>query len=578
MKVLRCMKALLVFCALSVICVSAEAEPIVVMQTNYGDIVIELNDVNAPITTANFLAYVDSGFYDGLLFHRVMPDFMIQGGGFDVEGQYRQPLYDPIENESYNGLSNLRGTIAMARTNEPDSATSQFFINLVYNYFLDKQYASDGVGYAVFGNVVSGMDVVDAIAAVNTWPGDDPIDPVIIKSARRGCYVSPAGSDVSGTGSPVSPFATVQHAIDVSADDTDIILLAGTYSGPGNRDIDFKGKAVTVRGQRPMDMSVVQATIIDAGGSGHRGFYFHSGEDGNSVLEGLTIQYGYVDSQAGGGILCAGSSSPTIRWNVIKNNEAGQGAGIAVLSGSGPTITNNVMTANIADNGGGIMLASGTDAIIRNNVIFGNSCSGSGGGIYCAADTIISCCIVFGNSGSAGQQIYCPADNAEVVYNNIQGGFEGLGNIDIDPLFADPVNGDYHLRSEGWRYDQGAEQWIFDTVTSRCIDAGPPAGLGASEPGVLDVDPTNRFGVNVRPNMGLYGGSEQASMAGPGFAFLMDVNNDGFVSFADFAVLAQDWQNGQAMQFIDLNGDGNIDMFEMSRLYDQWLSTAAWVE
>lgn len=138
---------------------------LVVMNTNFGTIEIELYPDLAPITVANFLAYIDAKFYEGLIFHRVIVDFMIQGGGFESTGAAKT-TFAPITLEAGNGLSNLRGTIAMARTSVRDSATSQFFINHVDNLFLD---ANDGVdGYAVFGRVISGMDVVDTIANLNT--------------------------------------------------------------------------------------------------------------------------------------------------------------------------------------------------------------------------------------------------------------------------------------------------------------------------------------------------------------------------------------------------------------------------
>jgi cyclophilin family peptidyl-prolyl cis-trans isomerase len=153
------------------VCLSAVHNPLVVLETNLGNIVIELFPSQAPITVDNFLGYVNSGFYDYLLFHRSIPGFMIQAGAYYYYNgsiYYLPPNQPPIINESYNGLSNLRGTIAMARTTDPNSATSQFFINLVNNPFLDRANAADHFGYCVFGQVVQGMDVVDAIAAVPT--------------------------------------------------------------------------------------------------------------------------------------------------------------------------------------------------------------------------------------------------------------------------------------------------------------------------------------------------------------------------------------------------------------------------
>ena len=155
------------------------------MKTNFGDIVIELDEEKAPVTAKNFLGYVEDKFFDGMIFHRVIPDFMIQGGGFDLEMQEKKTKA-PIVNEGSNGLKNDLGTLAMARTNDPNSATAQFFINLKNNDFLNA--ASGNPGYAVFGKVVDGMDVVDSIADVETGrsgPHDDvPTEPVIVDSAK----------------------------------------------------------------------------------------------------------------------------------------------------------------------------------------------------------------------------------------------------------------------------------------------------------------------------------------------------------------------------------------------------------
>jgi len=174
---LRFVLVLSVVAAAWIDCASAQVNPEVVIETNFGDIVIELFPDDAPITVDNFLNYVNTGFYDGLVFHRVIYDFMIQGGGFYLwrgpDGKdYIMPTdpCDPIVNESYNGLSNLRGTIAMARTSDPNSATSQFFINDVNNLFLDRDESDpNGFGYCVFGQVVSDMNVVDAIALTPTY-------------------------------------------------------------------------------------------------------------------------------------------------------------------------------------------------------------------------------------------------------------------------------------------------------------------------------------------------------------------------------------------------------------------------
>jgi len=163
---------------------AAKPNPRVTLDTSKGKIVVELFPAKAPLTVANFLQYVKAGFYDGVIFHRVMPDFMIQTGGFTPDMK-QKPNRGAIKNESTNGLRNERGTLSMARLTEPHTASSQFFINLKNNGSLD--HSPRGWGYAVFGQVVEGMDVVDAIATVRTTTkgphGDVPVEPVIIKKA-----------------------------------------------------------------------------------------------------------------------------------------------------------------------------------------------------------------------------------------------------------------------------------------------------------------------------------------------------------------------------------------------------------
>jgi len=163
----------------------AKDNPVVVIKTNMGDIYVELYPDKAPKTVENFLTYVKEGFYSGLIFHRVVKGFVIQGGGFDKNLNYKKPTHPPVKNESDNGLSNLRGTIAMARTSDPHSATTQFYINLADNTFLDYGKNPQKWGYTVFGKVIKGMDVVDEIAQVPVmnvgWMVNVPVKPVVIE-------------------------------------------------------------------------------------------------------------------------------------------------------------------------------------------------------------------------------------------------------------------------------------------------------------------------------------------------------------------------------------------------------------
>ena len=178
-----------VFLVGSAVSAQAGGGQLVVLELDQGRITIELDAENAPLTTASFLDNVDAGLYDGTVFHRVIPDFMIQGGGFE-EDMKMVPTDKSLVNEADNGLKNERGTVAMARRNDPHSASIQFFINLIDNDFLDHSAKTpQGWGYAVFGRVVEGMEVADTVAKVDrgrVGPMNDvPLEPVVIRSARR---------------------------------------------------------------------------------------------------------------------------------------------------------------------------------------------------------------------------------------------------------------------------------------------------------------------------------------------------------------------------------------------------------
>jgi cyclophilin family peptidyl-prolyl cis-trans isomerase len=160
-----------------------------VIETSLGNITVQLDPQKAPLHAANFAKYADAKHYDGLIFHRVIRDFMIQGGGHEPNMNQRRATGSPVKNESLNGLKNLRGTLAAARTSDPDSAMAQWFINLKDNAFLDGDPATKKIGYSVFGKVTAGMDVVDKIAAVRTGNqaghNDVPVEAVVIKSVKR---------------------------------------------------------------------------------------------------------------------------------------------------------------------------------------------------------------------------------------------------------------------------------------------------------------------------------------------------------------------------------------------------------
>jgi cyclophilin family peptidyl-prolyl cis-trans isomerase len=160
-----------------------DKNPVVEIETSMGKIKVELFKDKAPVTVKNFLQYVEDGHYDNTIFHRIIKDFMIQGGGLSTKSEEKKTRA-PIKNEADNGLSNARGTLAMARTDNPDSATCQFFINVVDNTRLDRKPGAGNEGYAVFGRVIEGMDVVDEIRAVQTGQGNVPLKQVVIKRIR----------------------------------------------------------------------------------------------------------------------------------------------------------------------------------------------------------------------------------------------------------------------------------------------------------------------------------------------------------------------------------------------------------
>lgn len=203
----------------------AMAEPTIRIDTSLGPIVVELDEAKAPETVANFLRYVEQDYYEGTIFHRVIPGFMIQGGGFDA-AYSRRPTGDALRNEANNGLKNVRGSIAMARTRDPHSATAQFFINHADNPYLDHtSETTRGWGYAVFGQVTEGMDVVDAIAAIPTgadgpFRSDVPTQTVLIRGIER---VEKPAADAGA-----APAAQAAAASDAAPDEA--------REGPGSSD------------------------------------------------------------------------------------------------------------------------------------------------------------------------------------------------------------------------------------------------------------------------------------------------------------------------------------------------------
>jgi len=380
-------------------------------------------------------------------------------------------------------------------------------------------------------------------------------------------------------------FSTIQAAIDDSNDGDAVVVADGTYTGDGNRDIDFHGKAITVKSQNgPEDC------IIDCNGmpsEPHRGFCFHTGEGPDSVLSGVTVTKGYAVE--GGGIYC-NRGSPSIENCIIARNQAIGAGGISwyVNSPQEAALSRCVVVDNRADYVGGIWidLYRFTSLTVCNCLVVGNmavytdggvgasawggvltfeactfadnSAAESGGGLTCyEGDFVLRNCIVWGNTAAIGPEImtydcHClpPCTVVDIYYCDLEGGRAGVhgdircgsgiffhqGNIDADPCFADPCNGDYHLKSQGGRYDPTEGLWVMDEVTSLCIDAGDPMTPIGLEP----------FPNGGRINIGAYGGTSKASKSYFGETVCEtilagDVNGDCKVNYIDFSLMARHW-------------------------------------
>jgi len=357
-------------------------------------------------------------------------------------------------------------------------------------------------------------------------------------------YVNPAdGNDTNDGVSPQTAFATIQKAIDWAGDGDTIIAAPGIYTGRGNRDIDFKGRALGLLGQ-----GGPENCIIDCNGSQldpHQGFYFHNEEDGDSVINGFTIINGYAPRYGYGGAVECANASPTITNCRLTGNYAEYGGAISTHANS-PTLINCILSGNSAYRGGAIE----GGPRLTNCTITGNQGAGSVLYYYYSVAKISSC-VIWGN---ASNLIRGDGHNSpRITYTNIQGGWPGQGNINADPCFADIghwddddtpenpwddfyVSGDYHLKSQGGRWDASEGRWVMDEVTSPCIDAGNPMSP-------IGLEPFPNGGII---NMGAYGGTAEASKSyfgGPPCETIVagDINGDCIVDFRDLCIMAVHW-------------------------------------
>ncbi len=383
-------------------------------------------------------------------------------------------------------------------------------------------------------------------------------------------------------------YPNIQSAIDDCNDGDEVVVVPGTYTGNGNRDIDFLGKAITVKSENGPETCIIDIDASQA--DWHKGFYLHEGEGRTSIIEGFTIKGGYAYRGAG---ICCENSSPNIENCIITGNTGGWGGGIRYYK-SNAIIGNCLIIGNKGwDAAGGISCRDSSLKIT--NCTISNNISYYGGGILCQeASLTVTNCIFWGNS--PGQIADRGSDSVILVsYSNIEDGWLGLGNIDCDPCFAEPgywddndtpsnieddlwIDGDYHLRSAGWRWDTQRELWTWDEVTSRCIDAGNPGSSLGEEPLAVPDDPNNEWGENLRINMGAYGGTAEASIPPYDWALLADITNDGTADFTDLKYFSEDWLNTESGRPADLNRDSSIDMFDYALFAEDWLVEIVWDE
>jgi hypothetical protein len=407
-----------------------------------------------------------------------------------------------------------------------------------------------------------------------------------------------------------SEYSTIQAAINASSNGDIVIVAPGTYTGDGNRDIVFLGKAITVRSTDPNDPCIVAATVIDCQDTNHRGFEFISNEGRATTLEGLTITNAHivVMCEGGAGIYINGAS-PTINKCVVNDNQAELdptsfydaclGGGIFIGgSGNNPLITNCVINGNSVGNwgsGGGIYCDFSAQATIRNCLISNNTAleyQGTSGGMFCGSALTMTNCTIVNNSaiesgiggiffsnynsvvktmtnsivfGNSPGQMYCwDPTIIHATYCDISGGWAGTGNINADPCFADTYNADYHLQSQAGRWNPNTKNWVKDANTSVCIDAGNPGCPLGDEPNDIN---------NVRINMGADGGTTQASKTPAGWRSLADMTNDWQINLDDVKVFTSYWlMTGQCLPG-DLNRNQTVDFKDFAIFAEKYDET-----
>ena len=358
-------------------------------------------------------------------------------------------------------------------------------------------------------------------------------------------------------------FRTIQAAINAAAPGDTVSVAPGEYlvTAP----ITFRGKAITVRSQAGPEATTIRMSTPASSQEGSV-VSFENGETKASVLEGFTITGGTGSwrefpkgdghyNMFGGGIVCSGSS-PTIAACVIAGNTAAwAGGGLISEAGSSPTVTGCTISGNSSREGGGIAVGT-TVATIAFCTITGNS--GQGMNVRTGSAKVTNS-ILWGNTG--GPVVTALGGTATITYSDLESIWPGSGNLNADPSFADPANGNYHLKSQAGRWEPKSQTWVHDNVTSPCIDRGSP-----------DSDWTGELWPHgTRVNMGADGGTPQASMSLSEVGNVADLNADNAVQLQDFARLADRWQTRHVLLCEDLNRNGVVDFGDLAVLADNWL-------
>ena len=397
----------------------------------------------------------------------------------------------------------------------------------------------------------------------------------------------PEVSDPAEDGSEAHPFDTIQEAIDVAKDGYTVFVAGGGYlkSKPGDPwdrsgKVMFDGKNIKLTSADPTDAGIVKNTVI-------RGIVeFDGTENANCILTGFAV------SDLATGSIYGNRTHATISHCIISGNGP---CSATVIKDCDGTISNCLITDNATIALCGVdPVILGCHGLIKYCTIANNY---SGIGVLAGGTTTLENCIIYYNYEGFSPAIAVGGSGGtlNISYCDLQGGLAGIsiegevnwgpGNINIDPCFVqigshwdEPyLEGDYHLKSEGWRWDDEAGRWTYDYVTSRCIDAGNPGSpLGDELLRVLPADPNNDYGVNVRINMGAYGGTAEASMAPPGWSLLADLDNNGIVDWLDLGEQAEDWLESASEQPGDLNRDGVVNMKDYAILAQNWSLKTSW--